>query len=90
MLIQEPDFILEYENNFNKFNLSLLYVKNAKKEEKRSEEFKVYGYGMPLESCLNVIINYRIAKKKDVYTLKEYLEEYKYQTSLIANIRNQL
>lgn len=77
MVIEEEDFILEYDDNCDRFDLSLLYVKNAKNPAKRSEEFKIYGHSMPLEPCLNKIINSRIAKKKDTLTMQEYLAEYK-------------
>ncbi len=90
MTIEEKDFILEYEDHCNRFNLSLLYVKNAKNEEKRSEEFKIHGYGMPLDHCIEIIINYRMAKKQAVYTLKEYLEEFKQQVAIIANLREKV
>ena len=44
--------------------------------KKRREEFKVEGYGMSLESCFKVIINYRIAKKVETTSLKEYIRMY--------------
>jgi hypothetical protein len=90
MEIREEDFMIEFEEHCSKFNLYLLYVKNAKNPEKRSEELKIYGYGMPLEHCIQVIINYRIAKKKEVYTLGEYLEEYKLQANSIKKLTSAL
>lgn len=86
MEIRESDFLLEFEEKCNRFTLSLLYVKNAKKEDKRSEEFKIYGYGMTLESCLSVIINYRLNKKQDTFSLKQYLVEYKAQLKILSEI----
>lgn len=77
MTIEEEDFILEYDDNCDRFDLSLLYVKNAKDPTKRSEEFKIYGHSMILEHCLNKIINNRIAKHKNILTMQEYLTEYK-------------
>lgn len=84
MVIQEKDFLLEYDEDNNRFDLSLLYVKNAKNPEKRVEEFKIYGYGMTLDSCLSTIINIRISKKFTVLTLKEYLKEYR---ELVSEVR---
>ena len=85
MLIEEKDFTLEFEEGHNRFTLSLLYVKNAKKEN-RSEEFKIYGYGMSLETCLSVIINYRISKNFETLTIKEYLEEFKKEVKSLKNL----
>ena len=96
MTIEEEDFILEYDDNCDRFDLSLLYVKNAKDPAKRSEEFKIYGHSMPLESCLNKIINNRIAKKKNVLNMQEYLAEYKterkkiYESVSLAPVINKL
>jgi hypothetical protein len=33
-----------------------------------------------------VIINYRLSKKKDVYTLKEYLQDYKKVRDSLTNL----
>jgi len=38
---------------------------------------------MPLERAIKIIINYRLDKKKDTYTLREYLESYKDQLNLL-------
>ena len=76
MTIEEEDFILEYDDNCDRFDLSLLYVKNAKDPAKRSEEFKIYGHSMLLESCLNKIINSRIAKRKNVLNMQEVLKKW--------------
>lgn len=85
MIIEEKDFTLEFEDDHNRFTLSLLYVKNAKKEN-RSEEFKIYGYGMSLEKCMSVIINYRISKKFETLSLKQYLEEFKKETQVLKDL----
>ena len=50
-------------------------VKPKGKPERK--EFQVEGYGMSLDSCMKKIINHRVAEKKEVYSLKEYFEEYK-------------
>jgi hypothetical protein len=84
--IEEKDFVLEYDKDSNKFDLYLLYVKNAKIPEKRSEEFKLYGYSMTLESCLNKIIHDRLSKRYEVLTLKNYLDEFKKESVLLREI----
>lgn len=75
MEIIESDFKLV--NNEDRFDLYLVKVINAKDVSKRREEFVLIGYDMHLETCLNKIINYRINKKYDVLSLKEYLNLYR-------------
>lgn len=77
MRIEEKDFALEYDDGCNRFDLYLLYVINAKSEEKRREEFKIYGHSMTLDSALSVVINLRLKNKFPVLSLKEYLKEYR-------------
>lgn len=84
MVIEEEDFRLEYDDNCNRFDLHLIHTKNAKDPEKRADEFKLWGYGMPLSSCVSKIINYRIAKGFDTLSLQQYFEEYKKQADRIA------
>lgn len=86
MIIEESDFKLEYEENSNWFDLYLLHVVNPKDPEKRREEFKIAGYGMPIDSAIRRIINYRLNKKLDVTTLKEYLQEYRNQLKEIEKL----
>lgn len=77
MRIEEKDFALEYDENSNRFDLYFLYTKNAKNPEKKSEEFKIYGHGMTLDSCLSTIINTKLSKNFPVLSLKDYLKEYR-------------
>ena len=86
MVIEESDFKLEYEENSNKFDLYLLHIINAKDEDKRREEFKIDGYGMSLESAIKRIINYRLEKRLNVTTLKDYLLQYKEELKNIENL----
>jgi len=86
MKIEEEDFTLEYDDNCNRFDLYLMHTKNAKDPEKRADELKIYGYGMPLSMCVSKIINYRIAKGHDVLSLEQYFEEYRKQFERLANL----
>ncbi len=86
MVIEESDFKLEYEENSNKFDLYLLHIINAKDEDKRREEFKIDGYGISLESAIKRIINYRLEKRLNVTTLKDYLLQYKEELKNIENL----
>ena len=86
MVIEESDFKLEYEENSNKFDLYLLHIINAKDEDKRREEFKIDGYGISLESAIKRIISYRLEKRLNVTTLKDYLLQYKEELKNIENL----
>ena len=86
MIIEEKDFKLSQIDSFDRFDLELLYVVNAKNPEKRREEFKTEGYSMSLEVCLQRIINYRLSNKQDVYSLKEYLKEYRNERIELENL----
>ena len=86
MVIEESDFKLEYEENSNKFDLYLLHIINAKDEDKRREEFKIDGYGISLESAIKRIINYRLEKRLNVTTLKDYLLQDKEELKNIENL----
>ena len=77
MVIEETDFKLEIADDNLTYDLSLLYVINAKDIEKRREEFKTTDYNLQLETCLRKIINYRLSKRIDVTSFAEYVEEFK-------------
>lgn len=78
MKIEEDDFIIESSNDTcSLFDLQLLKTVKPKGGEER-KEFQNYGYGMPMENCLKMIIKYKIEQKHpDVIDLKTYLNEYK-------------
>ena len=73
MIIEEKDFKLSQIDSFDRFDLELLHIINAKNSEKRREEFKIEGYSMSLETCLQRIINYRLSNKQDVYYINIHL-----------------
>ena len=75
MIIEEEDFRMELSSG-NSWDLELLKVVKPKGKPERNE-FKTEGFGMSLERCLQIIINYRLGKRKDVYSLQEYVNEYK-------------
>ena len=86
MIIEESDFRLENSSDFSQFwDLELLYTVKPKSGEAR-QEFKNSGYGLTLESAIKRVINYRLSKKKEIYTLKEYLEEYKAENDKIRRL----
>lgn len=58
------------------YNLSLLKKVNAGKENER-EEFKIVSYGIPFETCIKQIVDYRLRNMEGVFTIREYLDYYK-------------
>lgn len=79
MTIKEKDFKLTPVNESSPmFDLELLHIVRPKGGEPR-EEFKIAGYGLPLEAVIKRIISFRIQSKRgdETISLKEYLEDYK-------------
>lgn len=84
MVIEEKDFKMTNSEG-GLWDLELLYIVRPKGKPSR-EEFKVEGYGMTMVNCLKRVINYRLDKKQDVYTLKEYLRDYKKELDEIKEL----
>lgn len=76
MLIEEEDFRLSNDGESDYWDLELLKTVRPKGKPER-QEFQVIGYGYSFPNALKVIANYRISVKKDVYTLSEYMQDYK-------------
>ena len=60
-----------------RFDLELLYDIGGKNPRK---EFKVEGYGYPLEAALERCCRFAVSKKFDkdkILTLKQYIDEFK-------------
>ena len=87
MTIEESDFRLTSVNEYStKWDLELLYTIRPKGKEARTE-FKAVAYGLPLESALKRVINFRINNKhQDVISLKDYLKEYKDQLNQLNHL----
>lgn len=86
MIIEGEDFRMEHVEDSTQFDLYTIHVVNAKSEEKRREELKLVGYSLSITSCLQHIINYRLSKNKETYTLKEYLKDYKAEAKLLTDL----
>lgn len=71
-------------------------IKRTKKKEKDSDPEETYdaekdfGFGCTLENAIHKMISDRLANRKGVVTLQEYLIQYKSERSEILNIINQL
>ena len=90
MIIEEKDFILEYIDDHDCFDLSLLKVKNAKDASKRREEFEIVAYGVSFESAMKRIINYRVSKKSDTFTPRQYINEFKQERESLLELYGNL
>lgn len=86
MVIEGEDFKLEYLDEYDCFDVYTIKVINAKDASKRREELTLEAYGVPLERALKRIINYRLSKRKEVYTLKEYLSDFKKEKEELAKL----
>ncbi len=84
MVIEYGKFKMEKLEDAPFYNLSVLSVVNAGKENER-EEFKIVGYGMPFDSCIKRIVDYEIKQIEGVYTIKEYVEKYEELVNKIGN-----
>ena len=79
MIIEEPDFKLTLSASGLSWDLELLRTI-------KSREFKLEGYGIPIDRCLQIISNYRLEKQQEVYTLKKYISDYKQQIKQLKEI----
>lgn len=84
MIIEEADFRMT--SSAGPFwDLELLHTIRPKGKPER-QEFKDGGFGLTILSCAQRIINHRLGQKKDVYTLKEYVKDYKEQVSILKDL----
>lgn len=82
MKIEEEDFILEQSSDdsiFFDLEIKVLVKEKIKGKVTGNEsyKFKKAGYGMPLENCIKKIVLNRINQKQEIYSLKEFLTEFK-------------
>ena len=84
MNIEENDFRMTFCTG-NLWDLELLQTVKPKGKPER-QEFQIEGYGMSLENCMKAIINYRLSKKQDVYSLQSYIKEYKEELSKLKEL----
>lgn len=88
MIIEGPDFKLEYvDESVMLFDLELAKVINKGKEKERIE-FKNIGYGLTLDNAIKKIIMHRISNKHDVTDLKTFQKEFKEEREKIQSLLN--
>ena len=76
IVIEEKDFKMVQSSKTGPFfDLYLPYIVNAGKDNERTE-MKLSGYGHSFEYCIDLLVKIRIAKKQEIYTMKEYMETY--------------
>lgn len=76
IVIEEKDFKMVQSSKAGPFfDLFLPYTVNAGKNNERTE-MRLSGYGHSFEYCIDLLIKIRLAKKQEIYSLKEYMEAY--------------
>lgn len=85
MVIEEADFRITSGVSNHFWDLELLHTVKPKGGPER-EEFKDSGYGMLLSTCMQRVVANRMSRKKEVYTLKEYVKDYKEQVDKLDNL----
>lgn len=86
MVIEESDFKLT-KTTGPFWDLELLYTVKPKGKPER-QEFKDSGYGMTLEYCIKKIIYHRMEQNKEVYSLKEFIQDYERISNDIKTLIN--
>lgn len=76
---------MEQYKNTPHFDLKMATVINEGKPNERTE-MKVVGYGIPFESCLQLIISYRLHKENRVYSILEYIDAFNKETDKISKL----
>lgn len=87
MVIEEADFRMTSGASDYFWDLELLYTVRPKGKPER-QEFKDAGFGMPLETCIRRVVHHRIANKRDVGTLKEYVQDYREEVKRLEELLN--
>ena len=85
MIIEEPDFKLTLSASGTSWDLELLRGVKSRDGSVRYE-FKLEGYGIPMDKCMQIIINYRLERNKETYSLKEYIRDYKEQIKQLKEL----
>ena len=76
IVIEEKDFKMVQSSKTGPFfDLFLPYTVNEGKDNERTE-MRLSGYGHSFEYCIDLLIKIRIAKKKETYSINEYMQTY--------------
>lgn len=85
MKIKEEDFIIEKIQDQNFFNLSFNTIVK-KKDGTEKSEYKIIAYGIPFNTCIKKIVDYRMRSKEGECTIKEYVKLYEQEVNKIGNL----
>ena len=75
MTIEGNGYKIEKLTDAPFYNLSITAVINVGTDKER-EEYRIVGYGMPFDSCIKQIVDYRMAKLEGTYSPKEFVDLY--------------
>ena len=76
MIIENKDYILEQiSKDSHFFDLTFPKVINKGKDNER-KEMKLEAYGMPFDSCIKKIVDFRFRNLEGEFTLEEAIEKY--------------
>lgn len=76
IVIEEEGFKMVQSNKTGPFfDLYLPYTVNEGKDNERTE-MRLSGYGHSFEYCIDLLVKIRIARKKETYTINEYMQAY--------------
>lgn len=85
IVIKDQDFEMEQYKNTPHFDLKMNAVVNEGKPNQRTE-MKVVGYGIPFESCLQLVISYRLHQEDKVYSILEYIDAFNKEADKISKL----
>ena len=86
MVIEENDFkLISCGDSSLLWDLELKHTVRPKGKPSR-EEFKEAGFGMPFYTCLKKIANFRVKTKKEIMSIKEYIQEYVQELKNLENL----
>ena len=84
MKIKLENYIIEL-NSFQGYDLIKIGTV-AKGDNAGRETFTIIGYAMAMKNCIKKIVHLNLAAKESELTLKEFLEEYKKETTRMVNL----
>lgn len=86
IVIEESDFKLEQVNESSN-RWDLWFKKVVKHKNGTTDEaWDVSCYGVSLAHCIDKIINRRLANKQEVYSLKQFINDYRIMKSEIEKL----
>lgn len=85
MVIEGTDFRIYNDGMSCHFDLELMKTVKPRGKPERLE-WSDPMYGMPLYRAIEIIANYRLDKKKDTYSLEEYISEFKKQINTLKQL----